>query len=63
MIDVSYVTKEYVSSKKQLGFKGAFKGLLHSEKVRKMSTTYPSTSTKGMWWAALDQTEQASPQP
>ncbi|MDR1542329.1 MAG: hypothetical protein LBU32_31005 [Clostridiales bacterium] len=37
MIEVSHVTKEYVSNKKYPGFKGAVKGLFHSEKVRKVA--------------------------
>lgn len=37
MIDVSHVTKEFVSPKKYPGLKGAIKGLFSNEKVRKVA--------------------------
>lgn len=37
MIDVQHITKEFVTSKKYPGFKGAIKGLFVNEKVRKVA--------------------------
>lgn len=37
MIEVNHISKEFVSSKKYLGLKGALKGLFSSEKIKKVA--------------------------
>lgn len=37
MIDVKHVTKEFISAKKYPGFRGALKGLVSNEKIRKVA--------------------------
>ena len=37
MIEVNSITKEFVTNKKYCGFRGAIKGLVSNEKVKKVA--------------------------